>query len=86
MMSLGLTDETGAFMLSGTAKEISQIDPQLNILHRCNYEGPCWMKKRIKIPSKYVVAGTNATKYFDVHDLELSKKERHDSYACSLLD
>lgn len=33
------TDGNGWFKVSGTAKEVSKIDPQLNIYHKCNYKG-----------------------------------------------
>ncbi|RCN45332.1 Transthyretin-like family protein [Ancylostoma caninum] len=33
------TDKDGSFRLAGTAREISPIDPHLNIYHKCNYRG-----------------------------------------------
>ncbi|KIH51777.1 Transthyretin-like family protein [Ancylostoma duodenale] len=35
----GKTDTDGVFKLWGAAREISSIDPQLNIYHKCNYKG-----------------------------------------------
>ncbi|CAJ0598052.1 unnamed protein product [Cylicocyclus nassatus] len=55
------TDNNGSFTVSGTAKEFSKIDPQLNIYHRCNYKGPCYQKLTIKVPSKYISKGKQKT-------------------------
>ncbi|KHJ98770.1 Transthyretin-like family protein [Oesophagostomum dentatum] len=33
------TDAKGTFNLSGSKKELTTIDPKVNIYHKCNYEG-----------------------------------------------
>ncbi|EYC28572.1 hypothetical protein Y032_0007g3294 [Ancylostoma ceylanicum] len=68
------TDKNGWFKLSGTAKEVSEIDPQLNIYHKCNYKGPCYKKITIRIPSKYITKGNTVKNYFNIGSLELEMK------------
>ncbi|EPB71399.1 Transthyretin-like family protein [Ancylostoma ceylanicum] len=76
------TDESGKFMLSGTAREISPIDPHLNIYHKCNYGGPCHKKITIKIPPKYVNGGDEVERYFDLGTLELATMSKKQSTDC----
>ncbi|KIH44106.1 Transthyretin-like family protein [Ancylostoma duodenale] len=78
----GKTDKNGWFKLSGTAKEVSQIDPQLNIYHKCNYKGPCYKKIAIKIPSKYISKGKKVENYFDIGSLELEMKLKGQTTDC----
>ncbi|KIH42292.1 Transthyretin-like family protein [Ancylostoma duodenale] len=33
------TDSAGTFYLSGSKTEITNIDPKVNIYHKCNYKG-----------------------------------------------
>lgn len=35
----GKTDATGSFYLRGSKKELTNIDPKVNIYHKCNYNG-----------------------------------------------
>ncbi|KIH49099.1 Transthyretin-like family protein [Ancylostoma duodenale] len=80
----GRTDANGVFKLWGTAKEISHIDPQLNIYHKCNYKGPCYKKIPIDIPEEYINAGNRGDilTYFDIGVLELSKNLKGQSTDC----
>ncbi|CAO4365410.1 unnamed protein product [Caenorhabditis nigoni] len=34
------TDTRGSFTLAGSKKELTAIDPHVNIYHKCNYKGP----------------------------------------------
>ncbi|KHJ98930.1 Transthyretin-like family protein [Oesophagostomum dentatum] len=74
LLAKGRTDENGLFKLSGTAKEITKIDPQVNVYHKCNYRGICYKKLRIGIPSKAIVKGKKVDKYYDLGKWELSAK------------
>lgn len=38
-MEEGRTDSNGQFRLSGSKREITTIDPKLNVYHKCNYNG-----------------------------------------------
>ncbi|VDK57612.1 unnamed protein product [Cylicostephanus goldi] len=75
------TDNSGSFAISGTAKELSKIDPQLNIYHNCNYKGPCYQKLKIKIPSEYISKGKQIKKYFKIN-LELATKFKGQKTDC----
>ena len=35
----GKTNANGEFRLSGSKREVSTIDPKVNIYHKCNYTG-----------------------------------------------
>ncbi|RCN42744.1 Transthyretin-like family protein [Ancylostoma caninum] len=80
----GKTDANGEFKLWGSAREISNIDPQLNIYHKCNYRGPCYKKLPIGIPSKYILKGNKVDlyKYFDIGTVELSMKIKGQTIDC----
>ncbi|EPB69097.1 Transthyretin-like family protein [Ancylostoma ceylanicum] len=82
-----LTDRDGFFKLWGSARELSDIDPRLDIYHRCNHHGARIhflvhlgdeRRTRIKIPSKYIVRGLGVPedKYFDVRRLRLDHEIR----------
>ncbi|CAI4231385.1 unnamed protein product [Auanema sp. JU1783] len=66
------SDRSGKFDMAGTKKEFSTIDPQVNIYHKCNYEGLCFKKITIKIPKNFVSEGTRAEKTFDIGELNLA--------------
>ncbi|CAJ0597893.1 unnamed protein product [Cylicocyclus nassatus] len=76
------TDKDGSFTISGTAKEFSKIDPQLNIYHKCNYKGPCYKKLSIKIPSKYISKGEKVKQYLNIHTMELGLKIKGQKTDC----
>ncbi|KJH45206.1 Transthyretin-like family protein [Dictyocaulus viviparus] len=53
-----LTKSDGIFNLSGSASELTPIDPELRIYHDCNdYGKPCQRQWIIRIPSKYIYSG-----------------------------
>ncbi|VDL73574.1 unnamed protein product [Nippostrongylus brasiliensis] len=70
----GKSDANGYFKLSGSKREISNIDPKLNIYHKCNYAGLCYKKLAIKIPSNFITRGANPSKTFDIGTLNLANK------------
>ncbi|EPB69005.1 Transthyretin-like family protein [Ancylostoma ceylanicum] len=81
------TDTNGTFELWGSAREITKIDPQLNIYHKCNYTGSCYKKISMKVPSKYIVKGKdvdvdNVDNYFDIGIVELSKDMKDETVEC----
>ncbi|CAJ0584227.1 unnamed protein product, partial [Mesorhabditis spiculigera] len=76
------TDANGQFELEGTNTEYTTLDTAINIYHDCN-DGitPCQRRWKFEIPSKYLTAGSNATKTFDIGtwNLELVlPNEKHD--------
>ncbi|KHJ98929.1 Transthyretin-like family protein [Oesophagostomum dentatum] len=81
-LAQGATDANGNFKLSGTAKEISKIDPQLNIYHKCNYKGLCYKKISIGIPTEYITKGKSANKYFDLGSMDLAMKLKGQTTDC----
>ncbi|KAL3076130.1 hypothetical protein niasHS_013677 [Heterodera schachtii] len=73
LMAQSKTDNNGHFKMSGTAKEITNIDPKLNLYHNCKDEfpPPCKWKVTIKVPKSYI--GQHA-KVFDIGTLNLEGK------------
>ncbi|CAJ0597778.1 unnamed protein product [Cylicocyclus nassatus] len=76
------TNASGFFKMSGSAREVTEIDPQLNIYHRCNYKGLCMKKIGIIIPSEYIFKGKQAKKYYDIGSLELAIKRKGETTDC----
>ncbi|KAL3124273.1 hypothetical protein niasHT_006661 [Heterodera trifolii] len=77
LMAQSKTDNYGRFRLGGTAKEITKIDPKLNLYHDCNGDfpfTPCKWKITIKIPKSYITTGSHAPKVFDIGVLNLEGK------------
>uniref|UniRef100_A0A914WDW9 Transthyretin-like protein 46 n=1 Tax=Plectus sambesii TaxID=2011161 RepID=A0A914WDW9_9BILA len=63
----GFTNEDGSFYLSGSERELTNIDPILKVYHDCNDYGiPCERKWRIGIPDKYISEGRTPTVVFDM--------------------
>ncbi|VDK71708.1 unnamed protein product [Cylicostephanus goldi] len=66
------SDSKGEFKLSGNKKELTTIDPKVNIYHKCNYDGLCFKKISVKIPKNYVTEGETPDKVFDIGELNLA--------------
>ncbi|KAF7635214.1 hypothetical protein Mgra_00005329 [Meloidogyne graminicola] len=75
------TDGSGSFLLRGSTRELTNIDPVLKIYHDCD-DGimPGQRKVKLRIPSQYIISGGVARRAFDVGVLNLetifAKEER----------
>ncbi|EPB77635.1 Transthyretin-like family protein [Ancylostoma ceylanicum] len=76
------TDSSGSFHLSGSKREITNIDPKVNIYHKCNYAGPCYKKIAITIPDNYITWGDRPRSTFDIGRLNLAGKMKGESIDC----
>ncbi|EYC09097.1 hypothetical protein Y032_0062g3351 [Ancylostoma ceylanicum] len=79
----GRTDKSGHFKLWGTKIETTDIEPELLLYHQCNFKQKnpyCAKKKRIPIPSKYIVQGTSVKKYYNIGRLDLSSNKWDDGF------
>ncbi|CAP33497.1 Protein CBR-TTR-7 [Caenorhabditis briggsae] len=83
LMDSAKTDANGHFRLSGTADEISGIDPKINIYHDCD-DGikPCQRRITIFIPSKYVSNTKQPSETFNLGRLQLAGKYDGESRDC----
>lgn len=81
-MDEGRTDSTGWFKLSGSKREITTIDPKLNIYHKCNYAGLCYKKVSITIPDTYITRGSIPQSTFDIGTINLASKFPGQSIDC----
>ncbi|CAL2041920.1 unnamed protein product [Caenorhabditis brenneri] len=68
------TDINGMFLISGRKREISTIDPKVNVYHKCDYSGLCYKKFGITIPDDYITWGNVAQRTYDVGTLNLANK------------
>ncbi|CAI4230700.1 unnamed protein product [Auanema sp. JU1783] len=74
-MAEGKTDSSGKYLLTGTNKEISGIEPYLAIYHNCDDSfKPGQRIVRINLPSSYVTVGSTPKKIYDAGQMELSGK------------
>ncbi|KAK0409730.1 hypothetical protein QR680_004720 [Steinernema hermaphroditum] len=58
MLDEKYTDANGEFVLDGTTRELSDIEPELRIYHDCD-DGirPCQRKVVLEVPKKYIHHG-----------------------------
>nr|CDJ87828.1 unnamed protein product [Haemonchus contortus] len=78
----GRTDSSGWFRLSGSKREISRIDPKLNIYHKCAYHGPCKRKLSLDIPKKFITKGRYPKKTYNIGTLNLASKFKGETIDC----
>ncbi|KAK6046897.1 Transthyretin-like family protein [Cooperia oncophora] len=76
------TDAKGTFEMSGSKKEVTTIDPKVNIYHKCNYNGICYKKISVKIPKNFVTEGETPSKVFDIGELNLAGSFSGESTDC----
>ncbi|KAK6752802.1 hypothetical protein RB195_003914 [Necator americanus] len=78
----GKTDSSGYFYLSGSKTEITNIDPKVNIYHKCGYKGPCYKKFSITIPDSFITRGSTPKSTFDIGRINLAGKFKGQSIDC----
>ncbi|CAD5214361.1 unnamed protein product [Bursaphelenchus xylophilus] len=85
LMGKATTDASGTFRVEGTANEVTNIQPKVNIYHRCNYSPlipTCYQKFAIRVPTNYITKGPRAAKTFDLGTLNLAGKMSGQSTDC----
>ncbi|KAK6752805.1 hypothetical protein RB195_003916 [Necator americanus] len=78
----GKTNSSGAFYLSGSKTEITNIDPKVNIYHKCGYKGPCYKKIGITVPDSFITRGSTPKSAFDIGTINLAGKFKGESIDC----
>ncbi|KAL3096975.1 hypothetical protein niasHS_002691 [Heterodera schachtii] len=74
--------DKGRFVLDGTTRELSQIEPELRIIHDCADDiKPCHRLFVIKVPPEFIHSG-RAHKIFDIGTLDLEKKRKDEQRTC----
>ncbi|KJH47880.1 Transthyretin-like family protein [Dictyocaulus viviparus] len=76
------TNDHGEFHVTGSAREITRIDPKINIYHKCGYFGPCYKKLPIKIPKSFISYGKRPTKTYDIGAINLANKFKGETIDC----
>ncbi|VDK65402.1 unnamed protein product [Cylicostephanus goldi] len=68
--------------MSGRKREITNIDPKVNIYHRCNYFGACYKKIGIHIPPQYVTDGPNPKDTYNIGNINLNNQWSGETVDC----
>ncbi|CAD6197009.1 unnamed protein product [Caenorhabditis auriculariae] len=76
------SDRQGRFTMQGSKKEFTTIDPHVNVYHKCNYDGRCFKKLKVKIPKNFVSEGDSPAKTFDIGELNLAGSFSGESTDC----
>ncbi|KHJ93719.1 Transthyretin-like family protein [Oesophagostomum dentatum] len=76
------TNSSGMFMMSGRKREVTNIDPKVNIYHRCGYYGPCYKKLGINIPQNYVTDGATPRSAYNIGTINLNNQFSGESIDC----
>ncbi|KAK5983137.1 TransThyretin family domain [Trichostrongylus colubriformis] len=76
------TNGQGRFRVSGSKREITRIDPKVNIYHKCDYKGPCYKKISLDIPKKYITKGDKPFQTYNIGDLNLASKFKGQTIDC----
>ncbi|KHN74237.1 Transthyretin-like protein 46 [Toxocara canis] len=71
LMAVGRTSAEGKFELKGTEIELTNIDPKLKVYHNCNNKWPCKRKTVFTISDKYIHAGREIDKWFELGVLNM---------------
>ncbi|CAJ0595488.1 unnamed protein product [Cylicocyclus nassatus] len=78
----GRTNVSGSFYLSGSKREITNIDPRLYIYHTCNHSGPCSRKIVMTIPDSFITKGRVPQKLFNIGRVNLAARTRGETITC----
>ncbi|KAK5968857.1 TransThyretin family domain [Trichostrongylus colubriformis] len=76
------TNANGEFRVAGHKREISRIDPKVNIYHKCQHRGFCYRKLSISIPRNYITSGSIPQYTYDIGTLNLANKFKGESIDC----
>ncbi|CAI4231369.1 unnamed protein product [Auanema sp. JU1783] len=77
------TNASGTVDVFGSKAEKGWIEPKVNIYHKCEYDGDCYRKISIAVPSEYIELGKVAlTKVFDFGDMNVAAKYKGESVDC----
>ncbi|VDO89349.1 unnamed protein product [Heligmosomoides polygyrus] len=68
------TDASGQFLVSGGKIAVTDLDPKIDIYHKCDYDGPCYKKLVINIPGSYLTDGTVPRTTYDVGTINLANQ------------
>ncbi|CAD6199661.1 unnamed protein product [Caenorhabditis auriculariae] len=82
LMKESYSGPDGTFIIAGDGREITNIDPKLNIYHKCNYNGPCVKKFGITIPDQFISAGKHPRMTYDIGTLNLANNFDGQSTDC----
>ncbi|GMT21306.1 hypothetical protein PFISCL1PPCAC_12603, partial [Pristionchus fissidentatus] len=83
LMDSGETSSDGHFHLSGSEREVTSIEPKINIYHDCD-DGimPCQRRITIFIPKKYISSGSTPDKVYDAGVIQLAGKYAGETRDC----
>ncbi|KJH47814.1 Transthyretin-like family protein [Dictyocaulus viviparus] len=71
LLTQGKPNANGSFELHGVKMEISEIEPYLEIRHKCNIKSRCYKKVIIPIVRPFVFMGSNVEVNYEVGTIDL---------------
>ncbi|CAD5232720.1 unnamed protein product [Bursaphelenchus xylophilus] len=84
LLDQGISGSMGRFALDGTTYEVTAIEPELRIFHKCNNKGPknCWRKLVRPIPSSYIYDSEANKRIYDFGQLDLHIPFESETQVC----
>ncbi|KAI6171147.1 hypothetical protein M3Y97_01067400 [Aphelenchoides bicaudatus] len=77
------TDARGNFHVDGTTRELTNIEPELRIYHKCEDGGkPCRRRYIHTVPGEYIHSGT-AEKIYDIGTKDLAPPSEGETRTCT---
>uniref|UniRef100_A0A7I4YQ81 Transthyretin-like family protein n=1 Tax=Haemonchus contortus TaxID=6289 RepID=A0A7I4YQ81_HAECO len=78
----GRTDPNGKFHLEGGKREFTNIDPKLNIYHKCSHAGACYRKVSTVIPDSFITEGKTPQQVFHAGTIDLDENQPGETIDC----
>uniref|UniRef100_A0AC34FMI1 Uncharacterized protein n=1 Tax=Panagrolaimus sp. ES5 TaxID=591445 RepID=A0AC34FMI1_9BILA len=83
LMANGTSEHDGGFFLQGNQSELTTIDPELRIFHKCgDPTAKCYKQIIIEIPDDFVTADEKPQKIYQVHTIDLKVVTSTESKIC----
>ncbi|CAD5222594.1 unnamed protein product [Bursaphelenchus okinawaensis] len=80
LLDQNISGSMGRFLLDGTTNEVTNIEPEIRIYHKCNFDGAktCQKKYVRPIPSEYIYGIESERRFYDFRQIELAVLTKHD--------
>uniref|UniRef100_A0AC34FMS8 Uncharacterized protein n=1 Tax=Panagrolaimus sp. ES5 TaxID=591445 RepID=A0AC34FMS8_9BILA len=84
LMTNGTAGKAGNFYIQGKESEVSTIDPELRIYHKCGDENvKCFKVTIIEIPDEFITKGANPKSIYDAGNVNLRILPNKESKICN---
>uniref|UniRef100_A0AC35F9E1 Transthyretin-like family protein n=1 Tax=Panagrolaimus sp. PS1159 TaxID=55785 RepID=A0AC35F9E1_9BILA len=83
LMANTTTGKTGNFYIKGKESEVTTIDPELRIFHKCGVEtAKCYKQTIIEIPDEFITDGAEPKNFYDAGNINLRILPNTESKYC----